>query len=185
MGFSNVDDQDITKDYFRASEELVVLVAFITSGSGSAMMLAATSWFFAFDLYKLKIEEGRCPPESLFWTNHAFSLSLSHQRGQGGSSLALHSIFQKQNTVWVCTKTSELFNWILFNLPNTFFFLWFFIFLNLFTFLNFEEKLAKLTEKFSKSTNKIAGNSLLTNEMRAKTVLTGKNVNNNKARQKS
>ena len=95
MGFSNVDDQDITKDYFRASEELVVLVAFITSGSGSAMMLAATSWFFAFDLYKLKIEEGRCPPESLFWTNHAFSLSLSHQRGQGGSSLALHSIFHK------------------------------------------------------------------------------------------
>jgi len=57
--------------------------------------------------------------------------------------------------------------------------------LNLFTFLNFEEKLAKLTEKFSKSTNKIAGNSLLTNEMRAKTVLTGKIVNNNKARQKS
>ena len=95
VGFSNVDDQDITKDYFRASEELVVLVAFITSGSGSAMMLAATSWFFAFDLYKLKIEEGRCPPESLFWTNHAFSLSLSHQRGQGGSSLALHSIFHK------------------------------------------------------------------------------------------
>lgn len=96
MGFSNVDDQDITKDYFRASEELVVLVAFITSGSGSAMMLAATSWFFAFDLYKLKIEEGRCPPESLFWTNHAFSLSLSHQRGQGGSSLALHSIFKNR-----------------------------------------------------------------------------------------
>ena len=58
-------------------------------------MLAATSWFFAFDLNKLKIEEGRCPPESLFWTNHAFSLSLSHQRGQGGSSLALHSIFHK------------------------------------------------------------------------------------------
>ena len=117
--------QRITLEHQR---NLLSLLHSFTSGSGSAMMLAATSWFFAFDLYKLKIEEGRCPPESLFWTNHAFSLSLSHQRGQGGSSLALHSIFQKQNTVWVCTKTSELFNWILFNLPNTFFFLWFFIF---------------------------------------------------------
>lgn len=50
---------------------------------------------------------------------------------------------------------------------------------NLLTFLNFEEKLVKSTEKFSKSTNEIAGNCLLTND---KTVFVN---NNKKPRQKS
>ena len=74
-----------------------------TSWSWSRMVIPFP---FALNLHELQIEEGRCPTESLFGTNHAFNLSLSHQEGQGwslGSFLASNHINFK-----VCTKNRQM-----------------------------------------------------------------------------